>query len=97
MVSLRSVGVMSCAKMMGAIYGSLGLIFLPFLLIGGFASMVFGINRPIALSFQYIALLATTGLGLTAIGRGTIIEPPAILTNAIAAITERLSRRFAAT
>jgi hypothetical protein len=44
MVSLRSVGVMSCAKMMGAIYGSLGLIFLPFLLIGGFASMVFGRN-----------------------------------------------------
>jgi lipopolysaccharide export system permease protein len=63
----------------------------------GFASMVFGINRPFALSFQYIALLATTGLGLTAIGRGTIIEPPAIMTNTIAAITERLSRRFAAT
>ncbi|MFY9559074.1 MAG: hypothetical protein WAQ52_02465 [Terriglobales bacterium] len=42
MVSLRSVGVMSCAKMMGAIYGSLGLIFLPLLLLGGFASMMLG-------------------------------------------------------
>jgi hypothetical protein len=42
MVSLRSVGVMSCAKMMGAIYGSLGLVFLPFLLLGGFASMMLG-------------------------------------------------------
>ncbi|MFI5114220.1 MAG: hypothetical protein ACHP7J_03670 [Terriglobales bacterium] len=42
MVSLRSVGVLSCAKMMGAIYGCLGLIFLPFLLLGGFASMMLG-------------------------------------------------------
>ena len=33
---------MSCAKMMGAIYGSLGLIFLPLLLLGGFASMMLG-------------------------------------------------------
>jgi lipopolysaccharide export system permease protein len=63
----------------------------------GFASMVFGINRPIALSFQYIAVLATSALGLTAIARGTIIEPPAFMTNAIANITERLARRFATT
>jgi hypothetical protein len=28
--------------MMGAIYGSLGLIFLPFLLLGGFASLMLG-------------------------------------------------------
>ncbi len=63
----------------------------------GFASMVFGINRPIALSFQYIALLATCALGLTAIARGTIIEPPAFMTNAVAIITERIARRFATT
>ena len=42
MVSLRSVGVMSCAKMMGAIYGCLGLIFVPLFLLGGFASMMVG-------------------------------------------------------
>lgn len=42
MVSLRSVGVLSCAKIMGATYGCLGLIFLPFLLLGGFASMMLG-------------------------------------------------------
>ncbi len=63
----------------------------------GFASMVFGINRPIALSFQYVALVATCALGLLAIGRGTIIEPPAFMTNAISTITERLARRFATT
>ena len=59
--------------------------------------MVFGINRPIALSFQYVALLTTCALGLLAIGRGTIIEPPAFMTNAISTITERLARRFATT
>lgn len=42
MVSLRSIGVMSCAKMMGAIYGALGLIFVPLFLLGGFASMMVG-------------------------------------------------------
>ncbi|MBI3476800.1 MAG: hypothetical protein HY010_13795 [Acidobacteria bacterium] len=42
MVSLRSIGVMSCAKMMGAIYGCLGLIFVPLFLLGGFASMMVG-------------------------------------------------------
>ncbi len=42
MFTLRSVGVLSCAKIMGAIYGALGLLFLPFLLIGGFASLMFG-------------------------------------------------------
>ena len=39
MYCLRSVSVMSCAKMMGAIYGGLGLIFVPFLLLGGFAGL----------------------------------------------------------
>jgi lipopolysaccharide export system permease protein len=62
----------------------------------GFASMVFGINKPIALSFQYIALALASGTGLMAISRGTIIEPPAFLSNWIATMTERLSRRFAA-
>jgi lipopolysaccharide export system permease protein len=63
----------------------------------GFASMVFGIRNPIALSFQYIAVLLAAGLGLMAISQGTIIEPPAFLVRAVAAVTERLTRRFATT
>jgi hypothetical protein len=55
MYTLRSVGVLSCAKIMGAIYGSLGLIFLPFLLIGGFASLMFGKGSE---AFSGIAMLA---------------------------------------
>jgi lipopolysaccharide export system permease protein len=61
----------------------------------GFASMVFGVKSPSALSLQYIALAAAFVLGLRAISRGTIIEPPAFITNAVAILTERLSRRFA--
>jgi hypothetical protein len=39
MYLLHSVGVMSCAKIMGVIYFSLGLIVLPFLALAGFASL----------------------------------------------------------
>jgi len=63
----------------------------------GFVSLVLGINRPFALSFQYIALVAATGLGVFAIAHGTIIEPPAFVVRAVTAVTERFSRRFATT
>jgi lipopolysaccharide export system permease protein len=63
----------------------------------GFASMVFGIKSPIALSFQYIAVLLAAGFGLLAIKQGTIIEPPAFVLRAAAAVTERLTRRLATT
>jgi lipopolysaccharide export system permease protein len=63
----------------------------------GFASMVFGIKSPLALSFQYVAVALATALGLMAISQGTIIEPPAFMVRAVAAVTERLTRRFATT
>ena len=40
--TLRSVGILSCAKIMGAIYGCLGLIILPLLIFGSFATLIFG-------------------------------------------------------
>jgi lipopolysaccharide export system permease protein len=63
----------------------------------GFASMVFAIYSPLAVSFQYVAVAGACALGLTAISRGMIIEPPAFITNTVARITERLSRRLATT
>jgi lipopolysaccharide export system permease protein len=63
----------------------------------GFVSLVLGINRPYALSFQYIGIVVATGLGLFAIAHGTIIEPPAFVVRAVTAVTDRLSRRFATT
>ena len=61
----------------------------------GFASMVFGIKHPVALTFQYIAVFAATAFGLFAISQAAIIEPPAFLVRAVSSVTERLSRRFA--
>ncbi len=42
MYSLRSVDVLSCAKMMGAIYGCLGLVLLPLFLLAGVAALMSG-------------------------------------------------------
>ena len=61
----------------------------------GFASTVFGANVPWMLSLQYIGFAIAIGGGLLVIHRGVIIEPPAFLSNWIAAVTERISRRFA--
>jgi lipopolysaccharide export system permease protein len=61
----------------------------------GFVSLVLGINTPLTLSFQYIAIVIATGLGLAAIANGTIIEPPAVVVRVVTAVTDRLSRRFA--
>jgi len=63
----------------------------------GFASMVFGIKHPMALTFQYIAVFAAAVFGLFAIAQAVIIEPPAFMVRASSFITERLARRFATT
>jgi lipopolysaccharide export system permease protein len=61
----------------------------------GFASTVFGTQIPAMLLVQYVAFLLTVGLGLFVISRGVVLEPPAFLTNAINAMTERITRRLA--
>lgn len=61
----------------------------------GFTSTVFGANLPWLLVLQYVAILGAFVAGFFVIRSGLIIEPPAFITNAIAAITERLSQRFA--
>jgi hypothetical protein len=56
MYSLRSVDVMSCAKIMGAIYGSLALIFLPFFLLAGFGSLLAGHTSGVSSGIALICL-----------------------------------------
>jgi len=75
--------------------GAIGATFL--LRMTGFASVIFGTYVPAALFAQYVALAIALGLGLLAISRGTVIEPPAFLSNALSAINERVARRMAAT
>lgn len=76
-------------SMIGAIGG------VALLRLTGFASTVFGANTPWMLSLQYIGFAVAFGGGLLVIQRGLIIEPPAFLSNWLAALAERFSKRFA--
>ncbi|HET7806076.1 MAG TPA: LPS export ABC transporter permease LptF [Pseudolabrys sp.] len=62
----------------------------------GFASTVFGATIPWVLALQYLTLAAAIGAGLYVIRRGVIIEPPVLISDWLAALTERLGRRFVA-
>jgi lipopolysaccharide export system permease protein len=61
----------------------------------GFASTVFGANFPWMLSLQYLAIAFAIVSGLYVIRSGMILEPPAVINNWIAALTERLARNLA--
>jgi lipopolysaccharide export system permease protein len=77
-------------SMLGAI-GGFGLLRLI-----GFSSTVFGVSVPWMLTLQYLALAVAFGLGFYVIRRGLILEPPAFINDWLAALTERVSQRFAA-
>jgi lipopolysaccharide export system permease protein len=63
----------------------------------GFASGLISTHVPMAVYAQYVALFIAFVLGLHVIVRGIVIEPPALLTNAINAVSERFARRAPAT
>ena len=74
MYSLRSVDVMSCAKVMGAIYGCLGLIFLPLLVLVGIGSLVFGRGSAAfpGIAMLFLAVLAPIFYGVMGFVMGAI-------------------------
>src|SRR6185312_3116906 len=76
-------------SMLGAIGG------VALLRLVGFVCTVFGATLPWMLALQYLTLAVAFGLGFYVIRRGLILEPPAFITDWLAALTERLSRRFA--
>lgn len=59
----------------------------------GFIGAVTGAQTPWVLPLQSAILAAATAMALYAISRGTLIEPPAKVMNAIAALFERFARR----
>ena len=65
--------------------------------LAGFACSVFAVHYASAAFVQYAMLAIAMALGLRAIARGTIIEPPAFVNHAVAAISERFARRAMAT
>jgi len=77
-------------SMLGAIGGA------ALLRLIGFASTVFGATIPWMLALQYLTLAAAVVAGVYVIRRGLIIEPPAFFSDWLAALTERLGRRFVA-
>ncbi|HKM86274.1 MAG TPA: DUF3566 domain-containing protein [Terriglobales bacterium] len=75
MYSLRSVDVISCAQMMGMIYGCLGLIALPFFLLGGFINLLLGSqsSQPLAgIAIWFLALLVPVVYGLMGFVMGAL-------------------------
>jgi lipopolysaccharide export system permease protein len=58
----------------------------------GFGSTIFAAQRPVAVAFLYVSLVVGFVIGLVTIWRGVSIEPPAAMTNLIAAMTARLAR-----
>jgi lipopolysaccharide export system permease protein len=61
----------------------------------GFASTVFAVHMPSAVLFIYASMALTFALGLYAIRRGTVIEPPVALTHLVNGLVERVTRRLA--
>ncbi len=76
-------------SMIGAVAG-VGLVRLI-----GFISTVFGATVPWMLSLQYLAVGGAFVFGYLIIRRGVVLEPPTFITNAIAAIADRMTQRFA--
>ena len=62
----------------------------------GFGSTIFAAQRPGAVVVLYVSLVVGFVVGLVAIWRGIHVEPPAALTNLVAAIAARLPRRASA-
>jgi lipopolysaccharide export system permease protein len=63
--------------------------------LAGFVSTVFGVNFPSMVWLQVVVLIIAFAVGLYVIRRGLIIEPPAFISGWLAALTERINRRFA--
>jgi lipopolysaccharide export system permease protein len=59
----------------------------------GFVGAISGARQPSALLIPYAALLFALVLGGFGISRGVLIEPPAFITDFIAALSESLARR----
>jgi len=74
-----------------SLLGTIGV--LAMLRFSGFATTVISVNAPLMIAFHYFLLATATALSIWAIGRGVIIEPPALITNSLSALQERFAPR----
>lgn len=63
----------------------------------GFAGVVFAVHTPAAVFLIYASLAVGAGWAIIAISRNAAIEPPAVLSEVVNAVTDRLTRRLAPT
>lgn len=68
MQRIKSVGVLSCAKMLGVLYGCMGLLFVPIALVGGLAGIASqqtnsAISGAALLAFGILAPFLYGGMG----------------------------------
>jgi lipopolysaccharide export system permease protein len=63
----------------------------------GFAAIVFAVQHPETIAIMYGSLVLAVAWAVFAIFRGAAVEPPAFLTAAVNAMSERLVRRLAPT
>ena len=61
----------------------------------GFVCNVIATQNGFAVVVQYASIVLALGVGVYAIARGVVIEPPAFLTQPLANLFERFSRRLA--
>ena len=61
----------------------------------GFVCNVVATQNGVAVVVQYASVVLALGLGIYAIARGVVIEPPAFLTQPLVNLFERFSRRLA--
>jgi lipopolysaccharide export system permease protein len=62
--------------------------------IAGFACSVMAVKSPLAPAAQYLMLAAAAGASIWIILRGIVVEPPAMLMEAIETANARLLRLF---
>jgi hypothetical protein len=61
----------------------------------GFACNVFAAQSVVAIYVLYASLAVALASGIVAIARGSVIEPPAFLTQPLTKLFERVSARLA--
>ena len=97
MIAFAILGAPRTSRQSRAFSLGLTIAFVTTLRFVGFAGVVFAAHNAAAILIVYVSLVIALAFGVVAISRGATIEPPAVLTAAVNALSERISRRLAPT
>lgn len=97
MIAFAILGAPRTSRQSRAFSLGLTIAFVTTLRFIGFAGVVFAAHNAAAILIVYVSIAIALAFGVVAISRGATIEPPAVLTAAVNALSERISRRLAPT